>query len=100
MAKPGPATEEKALKVASEIGLNMDKLKKDRESPETTALIEKNLALGTAMGVGASCSTTLSGFLADRYGTSTAFLGLTAVACLAFLVVALAMPETRRPPRR
>jgi protein-disulfide isomerase len=51
MAKPGPATEEKALKVASEIGLDMDKLKKDRESPETASLIEKNLQLGTAMGV-------------------------------------------------
>lgn len=62
-----------------------------------------NLALGTvgtAMGIGASLSTTLSGFLADRYGTSTAFLGLTAVACVAFLAVALAMPETRRAARR
>ena len=49
--RQSPATEEKALKVAGEIGLDMDKLKKDRESPETTALIEKNLALGTAMGV-------------------------------------------------
>jgi protein-disulfide isomerase len=51
MAKAGPATEEKALKVATELGLNMDQLKKDRESPETAALIERNLALGTAMGV-------------------------------------------------
>jgi protein-disulfide isomerase len=51
MSKPGPATEEKALKVASEIGLDMDRLKKDRENPETAALIDKNLALGTAMGV-------------------------------------------------
>lgn len=51
MAKQGPATEEKALQVAKDLGLNMDQLKKDRESPETAALIEKNLALGTAMGV-------------------------------------------------
>ncbi len=51
MAKPGPATEEKALKVASEIGLDMDQLKKDRENPETAQQIEKNLALGTAIGV-------------------------------------------------
>ncbi len=51
MAKSGPATEEKALKVASDIGLNMEQLKKDRASPETSQLIEKNLALGTAMGV-------------------------------------------------
>ena len=62
-----------------------------------------NLALGTvgtAMGVGASLSTTLSGVLADRYGTATAFLGLTGVACAAFLLAALAMPETRRATRR
>jgi protein-disulfide isomerase len=51
MAKPGPATEEKALKVASEIGLNVEQLKKDAASPETDAIIEKNLALGTAIGV-------------------------------------------------
>jgi protein-disulfide isomerase len=51
MAKPGPATEEKALKVASDIGLNMEQLKKDRADPETAALIEKNLNLGTAIGV-------------------------------------------------
>ena len=51
MGKAGPATEEKALKVASEIGLNMEQLKKDRASPETAALIEKNLSLGTSIGV-------------------------------------------------
>jgi protein-disulfide isomerase len=51
MVKPGPATEEKALKVASEIGLNIDQLKKDMASPETAAVIEKNLALGTSIGV-------------------------------------------------
>jgi protein-disulfide isomerase len=39
------------LKVAAKIGLNMDQLKKDRASPETAQLIEKNLSLGTAMGV-------------------------------------------------
>jgi protein-disulfide isomerase len=51
MAKPGPATEEKALKVASEIGLDVEKLKKDMASPETAELIEKNLNLGTSIGV-------------------------------------------------
>ena len=51
MAKQGPATEEKALQVAKDLGLNMDQLKKDRESPETASTIERNLALGTAMGV-------------------------------------------------
>jgi protein-disulfide isomerase len=51
MNEAGPATEDKALKVAAKIGLNMDQLKKDRASPETAQLIEKNLSLGTAMGV-------------------------------------------------
>jgi protein-disulfide isomerase len=51
MNNKGPVTEEAALKVAKDIGLNMDQLKKDMESPETEAIIEKNLALGTAMGV-------------------------------------------------
>ena len=51
MAKPGPATEEKALKVATELGLDIEQLKKDAASPETAALIEKNLTMGTAMGV-------------------------------------------------
>jgi protein-disulfide isomerase len=51
MGKAGPATEEKAMKVAGELGLNIDQLKKDMASPETAATIEKNLALGTAIGV-------------------------------------------------
>jgi protein-disulfide isomerase len=51
MNKPGPATEDKALKVAAEIGLDVDRLKKDMESPETAEVLEKNLALGQSMGV-------------------------------------------------
>lgn len=51
MNKPGPATEEKALKVAAEIGLDVERLKKDMESPETAEVLEKNLALGQSMGV-------------------------------------------------
>lgn len=51
MNESGPATEEKALKVAAKVGLNVDQLKKDRDSDETKAIIEKNLALGNAMGV-------------------------------------------------
>jgi len=51
MVKPGPVNEEKAMKVATELGLNIEQLKKDMASPETAALIEKNLALGTSMGV-------------------------------------------------
>lgn len=51
MAKPGPATGEKALKVAAELGLNIEQLKKDMASKETAELIEKNLTLGTSIGV-------------------------------------------------
>ena len=51
MNEAGPATEDKALKVATKIGLNMDQLKKDMASPETEAIIEKNLALGNSMGI-------------------------------------------------
>ncbi|WP_128565862.1 MFS transporter [Methylobacterium crusticola] len=57
-------------------------------------------AVGTAMGVGAAVSTTLSGFMADRFGSHSAFLGLTGVGILAFLLVALIMPETRRAGSR
>jgi protein-disulfide isomerase len=51
MAKPGPASGEKALKVAAELGLNIEQLKKDMASKETAELIEKNLTLGTSIGV-------------------------------------------------
>ena len=51
MNSNGPATEEKALKIASDLGLNMDQLKRDKDSAETAAIIEKNLGLGTSIGV-------------------------------------------------
>lgn len=47
----GRLSEEKILKAATSLGLNMDQLKKDMESPETDAVIEANLQLGTAMNV-------------------------------------------------
>lgn len=53
-------------------------------------------AVGTAMGIGAAVSTTLSGYMADRFGSHAAFLGLAAVAGFAFLALVLLMPETRR----
>jgi MFS family permease len=61
--------------------------------------------IGTGMGIGASISTLFAGQLADRLGSSSAFLGLAAVGMLALVVVFLAMPETKyvlpRPaPRR
>lgn len=54
--------------------------------------------VGTGMGIGAAASTLLAGFVADRLGSSTAFLGLAGLACLGFVVVAAWMPETL--PRR
>jgi len=58
-----------------------------------------NLALGivgTATGIGASLSTVLAGYVSDRLGSSTAFLGLAGVAALGLLVILTMMPETRR----
>ncbi len=57
-----------------------------------------NLALGfigVAMGIGASISTTLAGFVAYSFGSAAAFLTLAVVGLVAFLAVVLAMPETR-----
>jgi MFS family permease len=51
--------------------------------------------VGMAVGIGASLSTTLAGYMTDWFGSSTAFLGLAGIATLALLLVLLAMPETR-----
>jgi protein-disulfide isomerase len=51
MAHKGPINEAAAMKVAADIGLNVEQLKKDMASSETEALIEKNLTLGNSMGV-------------------------------------------------
>jgi MFS family permease len=51
--------------------------------------------LGLAMYLGAATSTTLSGAIADAAGMEVAFLVLAAVGAIGFVVVWLAMPETR-----
>jgi MFS family permease len=51
--------------------------------------------LGLALYLGAAVSTTLSGGIADDAGMQTAFLVLAAIGLLGFVVVWLAMPETR-----
>jgi MFS family permease len=51
--------------------------------------------VGAGVGIGASFSTTLAGFLSDQFGSSTAFLGLSSIATLGLGVVYLLMPETR-----
>lgn len=52
--------------------------------------------VGTAGGIGASLSTVVAGFVADRMGSGVAFIGLSAVAALGLVVITLLMPETRR----
>jgi MFS family permease len=52
-------------------------------------------AFGLAAGLGATFSTTVSGWVADRMGAEVAFLGLALVGGLATVLLALAMPETQ-----
>src|SRR5450631_3477724 len=52
--------------------------------------------VGTATGIGASLSTVLAGYVSDRFGSSTAFLGLACVAAVGLAMIWLVMPETRR----
>jgi MFS family permease len=54
--------------------------------------------VGTAVGIGASVSTTYAGYLSDHFGSPIAFLGLAMVAILGFFTLWALMPETR--PRR
>jgi len=57
-----------------------------------------NLALGiagTAIGVGASLSTTLAGYVSDAFGSPVAFLVLAVIAALGLAGIWAFMPETR-----
>jgi protein-disulfide isomerase len=40
-----------AMKIAADVGLDVEKLKADMKAPEVAATIEKNLQLGTSIGV-------------------------------------------------
>lgn len=51
--------------------------------------------VGTGVGIGASLSTTLGGWMSDRLGSSLAFLGLAGIGALGLLLVWLMMPETK-----
>jgi MFS family permease len=51
--------------------------------------------VGTMMGIGASLSPTLAGYITDTYSSSTAFFSLAAIALCGLTLVALLMPETR-----
>ncbi len=48
----------------------------------------------SATGIGAALSTTVAGYLATKFGTPVAFLGLAIAAVAAFVTVLAAMPET------
>jgi len=53
--------------------------------------------IGLAIGVGATISTTLAGWIADAVGTRIAFISLALVGLVAVLFAFNAMPETRPP---
>jgi len=51
--------------------------------------------LGTAIGIGASLSATLAGYVTDHFGSRPAFATLAAIALAGFTVLWFLMPETR-----
>jgi predicted MFS family arabinose efflux permease len=51
--------------------------------------------VGTAIGIGASLSTVLAGYVSDKFGSVVVFTGLAAVAAAGLALIWLAMPETR-----
>jgi MFS family permease len=55
---------------------------------------------GAIMGVGASLSPTLTGLIVHRFGPSAGFVSLAAVGLLAFLVVAVLLPETKQDRKK
>jgi MFS family permease len=57
-----------------------------------------NLALGfvgSAVGLGASASTTLAGYLSDHHGSAIAFFGLAAIGAAGLALAFAALPETK-----
>jgi MFS family permease len=53
--------------------------------------------IGTLSGIGASLSTSLSGFAVQRFGHTAGFLGVAAVALAAVVLLWALMPETKLP---
>lgn len=51
--------------------------------------------VGTFIGIGASISSTLAGYLSDRFGSPAAFAGLAVIALAGLIAVWSLMPETR-----
>ena len=55
-------------------------------------------AVGVAVGIGASISTTLAGYIVDASGSVVAFLSLAGVGAVGLALVLAGMPETREAP--
>ena len=53
--------------------------------------------VGTFVGIGASLSATLAGYMSDYLGSPAAFAGLAVIALFGFAAVWFLMPETRPP---
>jgi MFS family permease len=51
--------------------------------------------VGTFIGIGASLSTTIAGYMSDHLGSPAAFAGLATIAFLGLVVLWFLMPETR-----
>ena len=51
--------------------------------------------VGTGVGIGASLSTTIAGYLADHFGGAAALIGLSCAGACGLLLLAMRMPETR-----
>ena len=51
--------------------------------------------VGTGVGIGASLSTTIAGYLADHFGGEAALLGLSGAGACGLVLLAMRMPETR-----
>ena len=51
MTVSGKLTEEKAFKIADNIGLDMDQLRRDMEAPEIDAMLQRNFALAQALQI-------------------------------------------------
>jgi predicted MFS family arabinose efflux permease len=54
--------------------------------------------VGTFIGIGASLSATLAGYISDHFGSPSAFAGLGAIALAGLIAVWFLMPETRDAP--
>jgi predicted MFS family arabinose efflux permease len=52
-------------------------------------------AIGTATAAGAALSTTVTGYVVDRFGEAAGFRGLAAVALAGLVLLVVAMPETQ-----